>query len=166
MNTDPWTESDDKKLNALLRHIRLVQDGCHLLAEKLIEQGRAHLGRLLIAQSMSHDNSKFTGIEWQHMGADAHGDELKLAMRQHVETNAHHPEFWSGFENIPELFLAELVCDLYARSQEFGTDLREYVEESFAPRYQIDVKGRNYKRMKGFIENLLNKPFKRPVLKK
>ena len=147
-------------MKALLRHIKLVQDGCLLLAEKLIEQGRANLGRVLIAQSMMHDNSKFFGIEWDYMGEGSEPGDLKLAVRQHVQTNSHHPEYWGGFENLPELAVAELVCDLYARSQEFGTDLRDYIRETFMPRYEVSTSGKNYKRMKTFLEMLLNKPFK------
>ena len=52
-----------------------------------------------------------------------------MGIRHHAETNPHHPEYWHGIENMPKVYIAEMVCDWYARSNEFGSDLREWVKD-------------------------------------
>jgi hypothetical protein len=148
-------------LDALIRHISLVRDACVLLGKRLIAQGRPHLGRLLIAHGFVHDASKFYGIEWEYLttGRDVPPQVRDLAIEHHRQTNAHHPEYWGGFENMPEVYVAEMACDLYARSQEFGTDLRQWIRDTAVPRYRIDPACEEYGRLETFVEMLLAKPF-------
>jgi Family of unknown function (DUF5662) len=148
-------------LDALIRHINLVRDACVLLGKRLIDQGRPHFGRLLIARGFVHDASKFQGIEWEYMttGLDVPAEVRDLAIAHHRQTNPHHPEYWGGFESMPEIYVAEMACDLYARSQEFGTDLRQWIRETAVPRYQIDRGGQPFRWLEGFVEMLLAKPF-------
>jgi hypothetical protein len=148
-------------LDALIRHIGLVRDACTMLGKKLIAQGRPHFGRLLIARGYVHDASKFYGIEWEYMttGQDVPPQVRDLAIEHHRQTNAHHPEYWGGFENMPEICIAEMACDFYARSQEFGTDLRKWIRETAVPRYQIDTTGEQFAWLDGFVEQLLARPF-------
>lgn len=152
---------NEAHLDALIRHIGLVRDACVLLGKRLIAQGRPHFGRLLIARGFVHDASKFQGIEWEYMtaGTDVPAEMRDLAIAHHRQTNAHHPEYWGGFEYMPEICVAEMACDLYARSQEFGTDLRQWIRETAVPRYNIDPAGEPYRWLEGFVEMLLAKPF-------
>src|SRR6185369_7717232 len=94
-------------LNNLVRHIELVREACLLLGKRLIsEEGRKEFGRILIGNGFVHDASKFAGIEWEylHAGKDVPKEKLELAIRQHTLTNPHHPEYWGGFENMPEIY--------------------------------------------------------------
>jgi len=68
-----------KTLHALLRHIEGVQLACKLLANKLIEKGECEIARLLVAESMLHDNSKFYGLEWQHLVVEPSNVEMRNA---------------------------------------------------------------------------------------
>ena len=153
--------SEQEHLDNLLRHIELVRSACLLLAKRLIAKGRPEFGRILIARSLLHDASKFSGIEWDylHAGKDIPKDQLELAVKQHVYTNDHHPEYWGSVENMPEICIAEMVCDWYARSQEFGTSLREWIEKEAIKRYQINTKSRQYKNIKKFVDLLLENSF-------
>src|SRR4051812_434369 len=90
--------SVDEHLHNLIRHIELVQDACGLLARRLLPQGEECLARDLMARGLRHDASKFHGIEWEclHAGPDVRRSRLKAAIRHHVRSNDHHPEYWGG----------------------------------------------------------------------
>lgn len=152
----------EEHLDNLLRHINLVREACILLGKRLISKGQEDFARILIANGHIHDASKFHGIEWEylHAGKDVPKDKLDLAIMQHQTTNSHHPEYWGGFENMPAIAIAEMACDLYARSQEFGTGLREWIKETFVERHDINTKGKKYKQLMGFVDLLLENEFK------
>jgi hypothetical protein len=154
--------SYEEHLDSLVRHISLVREACLLLGKKLISRGRKDLGRILIANGFMHDVSKFHGIEWDylHVGnKDVPKEKLNLAIRQHTRTNPHHPEYWGGIEKMPEVYLAEMVCDWYARSQEFGTGLREWVKDGAINRYKIDTNSHCYQQIQDYLDLMLDDPF-------
>lgn len=153
--------NDEERLDALIRHIDLVRDACVRLGKRLVALGRPDFGRLLIARGYVHDASKFYGIEWDHLAGDPGEPDSarELAIAHHRATNDHHPEYWGDFENMPEVCVAEMACDLYARSQEFGTDLRQWIREKAVPRYDIDPACRQMRWLEGFVEALLGRPF-------
>ncbi len=130
----------EEHLDSLVRHISLVRDACLLLGKRLINKGRKDIGRIIIANGFIHDASKFHGIEWEylHAGKDVPKEKLELAVKQHVRTNPHHPEYWGGIDKVPEVYLGEMVADWYARSQEFGTGLRDWIKTEAVERFNID----------------------------
>jgi len=148
-----------KYLRSVLRHIGLVQDACKLLGEKFIEKGEVDFGRILIANGFKHDNSKLYGIEWEYLNTESDPEKLRLAHHQHVTTNPHHPEYWGGVEQMPRICVAEMVCDLFARSTEFGTDLREWIKTEFVKKHSLSPNGKCYRAIKEFVDMLLDKPF-------
>lgn len=154
-----------EKIRAITRHIRNVEDNCLILGERLIMSGSIELGRHLIANGFVHDASKFYGIEWENMTIcavvkeEGAKNKLKLAIRHHQLTNKHHVEFWSNIENMPDVYLAELVCDTKARSEEFGTSLRDYIETVALKKWKITKEHRVYKRILEFVNMLCEKPF-------
>lgn len=150
-------------LNNLTRHINLVRDACELLGHRLIEKGEESLGIRLIARGYQHDVSKFLGIEWNylHNGPDVPEKELKQAVTAHQFSNDHHPEFWGGVEEMPRIAVAEMTCDWYARSQEFGSSLREWIDETAVVKYNINKRGKHYKWIKEFVDLILQDTFKR-----
>lgn len=155
-----------RKIKGIIGHIRSVQDNCLTLGEKLIERGEIEVGKNLIAHGYVHDASKFHGIEFEFMAPgttiNEDGDKLKLkmAIHHHRTTNPHHVEYWSkGIEEMPRVYLAELVCDLKARSEEFGTDLREYILNMCNTKWNITKTNRAYTDMMDFINLLCPAPF-------
>jgi len=155
-----------EKIRGITRHIRNVEDNCLLLGEKLIMSGEIELGKQLIANGFVHDASKFHGIEFEFMspGVNVEADgaklKLKLAIQQHNSTNKHHPESWSGgIDDMPEVFLAEFVCDIKARSEEFGTSLREWIDVSATKKWSFSKESDVYKKIMKFVDLLCDKPF-------
>jgi hypothetical protein len=153
----------EQHIDNLVRHIGLVREACLLLGKRLMARGRQDFGRLLIARGHVHDASKFHGIEWDylHAGQEVPPQMLEVAIRQHTLTNPHHPEYWGGFANMPEIAIAELVCDWFARSQEFGTSLRDWIRDVAIGRFGIDTGSEGFRHLTGFVDLLLELPFKR-----
>ncbi len=149
-------------LDNLVRHIELVRENGLLLGKKLIAKGQPEFGRILIANCFVHDASKFYGIEWEylHAGKDVPEDKLKLAICQHVSTNSHHPEFYGGFEFMPAISIAEMVCDITARAQEFGTGLKDWIDDVFIEKHKINKRDRKYKQMMEYVNLLTENSFK------
>jgi hypothetical protein len=155
-----------KHINDLTRHIDLVRDNCLLLGVRLVEAGEIELGVQLIERGYKHDISKFSGIEFKylHNGPDVPIKELELAIKEHQSQNDHHPEFWTeGVEDMSRAAIGEMVADWFARSQEFGTSLRNWIDEEAIVRYNINKRGKQYKWIKEFLDILLNDPFKKGV---
>lgn len=154
------------RLDDLTRHIRHVQESCQLLAKRILNRGKdgdLDLAHDLVASAAIHDASKFKGIEWMYLHdeiKDTDPDLFKAAHIQHVTTNPHHPEFWSdGIQGMPLVYLAEFVCDTFARSSEFGTDYREWIKKTASQKYGYTLNSRVYKDIKSFMDLLLDKAF-------
>jgi hypothetical protein len=161
---DPTPEVAEMRLKAVVRHITHVQQSCTLLGERLIDRGERGMGHKLIANGFIHDNSKFHGIEFLYLHDDVKEIEPKMfqaALLQHIRNNPHHPEYWDGIENVPRLYMAEMVCDWHARSSEFGTDLRGFIKEIATKKFEFAVQGKVYKEIKGFVDLLLDNAFVR-----
>ncbi len=160
------TEEIMNKIRAISRHIRNVQDNCLLLGEKLITRGEIELGKQLIANGYIHDVSKFHGIEFEFMAPGIPTVEesaklkLKLAIHHHQKTNPHHPEAWAGgIKDMPDVYLAEFCCDVKARSEEFGTDLRRWINEVATQKYGFATGDVVYEKIKEYVNLLCPPPF-------
>jgi hypothetical protein len=137
-----------------------------VLGRRLIERGETFLGRTLIHNGFKHDASKFLGSEWDYMRSTNTKKMtkeqklgLKISVSDHNHSNEHHPEFWDGIKNMPDVFLAECVCDWKARSGEFGTSLYDWVHGEAMTRFGFDSDDEVYSKIIRFIEILCNKPF-------
>lgn len=151
-----------KKIATNNRHKNLVKDATDLLGTRLIEIGEIDLGIKLISLGWEHDLSKYDHFEMEYLIEpldNTDKETLKLAIKKHQACNRHHVDFWSDIENMPRIFIAELVCDLFARSAEFGTNLRDYIKDTFMPKHKINPQGKVYKTIKEFVDLLLDKPF-------
>lgn len=153
--------TDEEHIDNLVRHIELVQAAGKLMAKRLMKQGRKDFAQLLLARVYQHDVSKFYGIEWSflHVGPGVDKEMLKYAVEQHQATNSHHPEYHGGMEFMNEHDVAEMVCDWYARAQEFGTDLRKWIAESAIDRYKISIHSHVYEWIKQYVDMLLQSSF-------
>jgi len=156
-----------EKIRAIARHIRNVQDNCFLLGEKLILKGEINLGKQLIANGYIHDASKFGGIEFEYLSSGNPTEEgaklkMRLAIQQHQKTNCHHPESWSGgIKSMPDVFLAEFCCDVKARSEEFGTCLRDWIENNATKKWNFTKDDDVYKKIMEYVDLLCDKPFEK-----
>jgi len=149
-----------EKLEITLRHKENVKDACERLGKKLIKQGEIDFGIRLISAGYLHDDSKFFGIEWAGLLQKEDKDLLKEAIANHQANNSHHSQFWGGVENMPRIALAELVCDLYSRAIEMGTNLRDFIEEDYGPKHNLTPRCKISKTIKEFVDLLLEEPFK------
>jgi len=155
-----------EKIRAISRHIRNVEDNCLILGEKLIARGEIDLGKKLIANGFVHDASKFSGIEFEFMAPGGSTEEenvkmkLKMAVHQHNSTNLHHPEAWSGgIQDMPDVYLAEMSCDIKARSEEFGTNLREWIDDVATKKWNFTKEDDVYKNLMKYVNILCPTPF-------
>jgi hypothetical protein len=62
---------------------------------------------------------------------------------------------------MPEIAVAEMVCDWYARSHEFGTSLRDWIKTEAVDRFKIDLESEQYKWINSFVNILLEDRFVR-----
>lgn len=154
------------KIRSITRHIRNVEDNCLILGERLIAQGEIDLGKQLVTNGFIHDASKFRGIEWDSiipgLSSEDIGDKklkLKMAISNHNQTNPHHPEYWGEIERMPKVYIAEMVCDWKARSEEFGTSLRDWIDETATKRWSFDTDSKTYKEIMALVDLLCEKPF-------
>lgn len=147
------------QVNRIILHKQNVLDNCVLLSRKLIETGKIDLGLKLLSNGYAHDNSKFFGLEFQYLHSDENKTNLKHAIMQHESTNSHHPEYWDNIHDMPEVFLAEFCCDIKARSEEFGTDLRKWIDEFAAKKWKFTKDDEVYAKIMKFVDLLCEKPF-------
>ena len=61
---------------------------------------------------------------------------------------------------MPTIFVAEMVADWFARSNEFGTDIKQWVDEITLKRFKLTKKMKKYQEIKKFLGLLLEEPFK------
>ena len=123
------------------------------------------MGRELVARAFRHDVSKFAGIEWDNMAPGVEIVDggaklkLKLAVQHHNRVNPHHPEYWGGIHQMPKICVAEMVCDWKARSEEFGTDLRGWIDEKATKRFEFEKGTDIYKLIMSYVDMICEKPF-------
>lgn len=143
----------------VLDHIQNVQRNCYKLGLKLIKNGEFELGRNLIANGQIHDNSKFKGIEFDHL---FYNDPILAdVVKHHSSTNPHHPEYWGKIQSMPDVYIAEMVCDCQARSSEFGTDVRVWFKEQATVKYGFTMEDEVGRKIERFLNLLLTKPFRK-----
>lgn len=64
---------------------------------------------------------------------------------------------------MPELDIAEMVCDWYARGTEFATGLRDWITNTAIDRFRIDLEGKQFIWINGFVDLLLEDSFNKEV---
>jgi len=145
------------KIELVFNHIQNVQRYCYKLGIKLIKKGEIELGRNLIANGQIHDNSKYKGIEFDHL---FYGDPmLPEVVKHHQSINPHHPEYWGGIKNMPKVYIAEMVCDWYARSTEFGSGIREWIDSKALEKFNFSKEDTVYKTIQEMLSMLLEPSF-------
>jgi hypothetical protein len=114
-------------------HIERVRRCLTLLAggtgcgEELIERARAHDAskfgreeRIPYVWLTEYHRCRRCGEPFEYPAGVA--ERVKLAIRHHVTTNRHHPEFHAAPNDMSDMDLIEMVCDWTAMAQEFGEE--------------------------------------------
>lgn len=146
-----------EKIEMVFNHIQNVQRNCYRLGLRLIKAGEIELGRNLISNGQVHDNSKFKGIEFDHL---FYGDPLlPEVVKHHQSVNPHHPEYWGGIHNMPRVYVAEMVCDWFARSNEFGSGIKEWIDSAALDKFSFTKGDPVYKDIQEMLGLLLDRSF-------
>lgn len=120
--------NDREKVETVLRHMRRVENNCVTIAMNLIDT-EPRFARELIRRGREHDLSKLGDYEFEHLWS---WDTLfKGALLAHRRVNRHHLEHYTLTDceyPIQDIDIAEMVADCKARSEEFGTDIKEWFE--------------------------------------
>ena len=148
----------DKRLNLVIRHIKKVEDNCNALARKIAEYDE-ELALKLVQLGRIHDASKLDKFEFENLHA---GEPLfDEALNRHRLGNKHHPEHWGEIQKMPDEYLAEMVCDGVARSQDFGTDVRKWFFETAPSIYNYKLTEECGETIIKYLDMLLIQPFTR-----
>src|SRR5574344_2135778 len=102
----------------------------------------------LVRNIKDHDHSKFSDYEFNGYrqwfypvnGADRYKNLYDKAWNHHTEVNPHHPEHWVVHDpmknnnvvtimEMPDVYLAELICDWQAMSYKFNNNPLEYYKK-------------------------------------
>jgi len=145
------------RIEKIYNHIQNVQENCYKLAKELIKDNQDKLARKLLQRGLRHDQSKFTDLEYFGMYSD---DEcLKWAsIENHRRNNEHHLEYHMTPLDMSEVDIAEMACDLKARSSEFGTDIREFIKNYVNDR-KISLNSKFYKSLVKYLNYILEDSF-------
>jgi hypothetical protein len=122
----------ENKLTNVLRHIKRVEDNCNLIA-KDYEDSDLKFALQLIQRGRRHDVSKLNLTEFIELLDPSHPN-FHQRLLHHRKHNDHHPEYWDGGikkMNANPAAVAEMVCDWKARSEEFGSDLESWINDTF-----------------------------------
>jgi hypothetical protein len=114
-------------------HIERVRRCLELLAEvtaygeELIERGRIHDAskfgpeeRIPYVWLTEYHRCRRNGEPFTY--PEGMEEQVKQAIRHHVTTNRHHPEFHADPNHMSDVDLIEMVCDWTAMAQEFGEE--------------------------------------------
>lgn len=155
-----------ERVRSILLHIKHVRENTEILGEKLIKEGEVELGIALIANGLIHDNSKLRqGIEFDHLAPDEADKKMLIAAIKHhsrSHSNLHHPEAHiGGIKNMPRVYLAEMICDVKARSSEFGTSIESWIVEEAMQKYGFNKSDKVYSEIMYFLNLLLDRKFEK-----
>lgn len=113
---------------------------CNLLAAYLFENQMEDIALELMKRGFSHDMSKLSDEEFYGMAKFANdmdalkdpkkqiSSEKEIYINMHRDNNKHHPEFWDDITEMTTLDIMELCCDWCARSEQFKTDVIEFLQ--------------------------------------
>ena len=157
------------KLHDIVNHMSKVNEAANVLVDRMVRADGAteltvEFGIRLIQRVRSHDISKLSGVEWEYLNKatkEEKPDLFLLALKQHWANNSHHPEFFvGGIKEMTDLDLAEMACDLRARSQELdGGGLRDFLKNEVTNKYRITTSSLAYRKLKKYIDILLDDTF-------
>ena len=155
-------ENKLKQLEDIIIHKKYIIETCGILAKYLFKNKREAEGLLLMERAFSHDMSKLSDSEFYGMAKYVNemglsnntnndiSEEKEKFINMHRDNNKHHPEYWNSPTEMSELDIMELVCDWFARSTQFNTDVIEFLHSRQETQFHFP------KEIFNKIENYLN----------
>lgn len=139
---------ETKTLATMTRHIALVRQALHRVADELIRRAEVH-------DLSKFNEDEFAGFVQINRVAREHpygSEEYKASLNAvtpnpiqlHYSRNSHHPEHYAGGTDDMDLAdIIEMVCDWYAASKTYGqTSFADSVEISL-DRFQMEYSTAN-----------------------
>jgi hypothetical protein len=139
-------------------HIERVRRCLTLLAavtdygEELLERARAHDAskfgpeeRIPYVWLTEYYRCRRKGEPFEYPEGIA--ERVKRAIRHHVTSNRHHPEFHADPDDMTDVDLIEMVCDWTAMAQEFGQDgssARGWADKTIGTRVAFNADKRRF----------------------
>jgi hypothetical protein len=143
-------EKLSKEINDTLLHRNFVLRSGQYLAAHLMHCNRNLDAIQLIGRCMVHDMSKIVNTEefmalasivddLDELSDEGHvlSEKQRKAIELHWKNNSHHPEYYDSPDDMTDLDLLEMACDIHARSKQFHTDLLKYVKLQQEQRYHF-----------------------------
>lgn len=148
-----------RRIDMVWEHVENVRRAGKLMVDALIENGEYEKARMLATRISCHDASKFVGIQWDRLTQKEKFEDGDFfdAVKDHQSTNDHHPEFWGSISDMPEISLVECIVDWKARSAEQGTSLVDWIKTIATKKYDFNLKGATWKRIRKYLDLLLEK---------
>ena len=160
-------ELDIERINSILQHMKMVESISQKLAKKLLPTDRA-LALKLIKLGRTHDLSKFNSFEFQNLNREPWTStaNFERALRIHHKNNKHHPEYWDSIHDMPDEYVAEMVCDCFARSQQFGTSVTTWFKKKMTKIYDFKMTDPVGIKIQTYLNFLLDPIFTKTKIKK
>ena len=151
--------TDIQRAEIILTHVNLVESHMQKIARVLMKDNSATREFILtlLQNSRLHDASKFGLFEFDNLFEG--GLHFNEALNIHRAGNMHHPEYWSGIENMPEVYIVEMACDWFARANEFGTDLIQWIDDVATVKYNFTKGDHIWDIIMVYVKILLVKKF-------
>lgn len=138
-----------KQLNDIGQHKMYVLKCSTALSNYLMRNDREQEALNVMKRAFEHDFSKLTEEEFYGMAKFA--DEMqglkdpnsKISIEKehyinlHRNRNKHHPEYWKDINDMTELDIMELACDWCSRSEQFNTNVIEFLENGQKNRFNF-----------------------------
>lgn len=133
-----------------LLHKKFVMEAGLKLIENLFEENRIDEALALAQRCVYHDESKLGPDEMKEFlqlpkdGANMKFADMPLTenisnlIKTHWSNNRHHPEYFSDYHEMTEIDIMEMVVDWYARSQQYQTNFKEFIQTRQKMRFQFD----------------------------
>lgn len=147
------TEQISKEINDALMHRACVMRSGKYLSRYLIHCNRSVDAIRLLARCSIHDISKIKNTEEflslasivdemdaMHDVAHVLSDSQQEAIKLHWKNNSHHPEYYESPNDMSELDIMEMACDLHARSKQYGTNVIDFITTQQKIRFNFDTR--------------------------
>lgn len=155
--SDVKVDKDLENFNSILKHVKNVHSIGEELCRELIKSGRARFARKVIVEIYKHDLSKFQDYEFERFFSEDK-KMIEKAIDHHQRINPHHIQYYDSYKEMPDIELACMACDLKARSEGFGSDVKGYFK-SFCEEKGITNNTNFYKKITGFLNLIIEDKF-------
>lgn len=145
-----YMDDTEKMYQDTFIHKTVVNYICNKFAGYLESEGYTEDAAELIKRAKVHDNSKILDRNEFQMLTNIINDKSCLrdakaalssykqdAIELHWKNNRHHPEFYNNISDMGRIDRYEFVCDCFARSIQYGTDIMEFIETRQESRFHF-----------------------------